>query len=164
MALPGICSVCGNPNGPCIDFGLSIDYYGAVVICLACLNAAAEKAGLYDARNIGVGLNRTLQDGWVDLAANLSAIKEAEHVIINGFDSFNSIVNLLLGLRGVPIEIGANHSTSEPEQPATTTDIVVDDGQNVRVVSLEGTDGVPSDSSDEPDSTDEPKRVTTFTI
>lgn len=44
-ATPGKCAVCGSPNKPVIDFGLNIDYYGGVFLCVGCL---AEAAGVID--------------------------------------------------------------------------------------------------------------------
>lgn len=35
--LPGKCAVCGNARRPVVDFGATVDYYGAVLICEACI-------------------------------------------------------------------------------------------------------------------------------
>lgn len=42
VAAPGKCSVCGSVERPVVDFGLEVDYYGAVVFCVECLRSAAD--------------------------------------------------------------------------------------------------------------------------
>lgn len=48
MALPAKCCVCGAVNKPVLDFGLSLDWYGAVYICVEDLQAAARIVGMVD--------------------------------------------------------------------------------------------------------------------
>lgn len=45
VAMPGKCSVCGSVEREVLDFGLDVEFYGAVVICVSCLT---EAAGLLD--------------------------------------------------------------------------------------------------------------------
>lgn len=40
--LPGKCAVCGNVKRPVIDFGASIELYGAVLLCITCVAEAYE--------------------------------------------------------------------------------------------------------------------------
>src|SRR6476469_10518841 len=53
-ALPGKCAVCGNVERPVLDFGLDLDFYGAVVICLECVTSAAEIVGLVPRERLDV--------------------------------------------------------------------------------------------------------------
>lgn len=39
-ALPGKCAVCGAVDKPVVDFGLTVDYYGAVIFCTDCIREA----------------------------------------------------------------------------------------------------------------------------
>lgn len=48
MASPGKCAVCGAVDKPVIDFGMDLDFYGAVLMCTECIRGAAEVAGLYE--------------------------------------------------------------------------------------------------------------------
>lgn len=48
VTLPGKCAVCGAVNKPVIDFGLDLDYYGTVVICVECMHNAMQVVGLYE--------------------------------------------------------------------------------------------------------------------
>lgn len=51
-ALPGNCCVCGAVNKPVVDFGLSLDWYGAVYICVEDLQAAARIVGMVDRQTL----------------------------------------------------------------------------------------------------------------
>jgi len=142
MLPPGVCAVCGSPSNPVIDFNLSVEWFGVVYFCLVCLNAAAEKAGLYEARQIQVKLNRDLVGNLAVLAANLTEIKEAEADVLSGFDRFNRVLNLLLSLNGVPTEIPTDDTEAEPTELSS-------DGQSDNAIIDEGSSSVPSDSSDD---------------
>lgn len=48
MANPGKCCVCGAVNKPVVDFGLSLDWYGAVYICVEDMKAAARILNMVD--------------------------------------------------------------------------------------------------------------------
>lgn len=42
VASPGKCSVCGSVERAVVDFGLDVEFYGAVVICTECFICAAQ--------------------------------------------------------------------------------------------------------------------------
>jgi hypothetical protein len=47
-ALPGKCAVCGTTAGPFIDFGLSLEFYGVVYLCIdTCLVEIAQSFGYH---------------------------------------------------------------------------------------------------------------------
>lgn len=47
-ALPGKCAVCGRVDVPVLDFGLDVDYFGAVYICVDDMRAALQVADTYE--------------------------------------------------------------------------------------------------------------------
>jgi len=50
VASPGCCFLCGSGmKPPYVDFGTSIDYYGAVVLCHECMEAAGALIGMLTA-------------------------------------------------------------------------------------------------------------------
>jgi hypothetical protein len=50
IASPGCCFLCGSGNKPpYVDFGTSIDYYGAVVLCHECMEAGGALVGMLTA-------------------------------------------------------------------------------------------------------------------
>lgn len=42
MALPAKCVVCGAVDRPVLDFGMSLDWYGAILFCIECMASAAR--------------------------------------------------------------------------------------------------------------------------
>ena len=44
--MPGKCAVCGGVRGPVVDFGLNIQYYGAVMLCVTCVQEAGDRVGM----------------------------------------------------------------------------------------------------------------------
>lgn len=47
--LPGKCAVCGNVRTPVIDFGASVDGFGAILICQTCVEEAFNTLVKHDA-------------------------------------------------------------------------------------------------------------------
>lgn len=44
--MPGKCAVCGGVRGPVVDFGLNIQFYGAVMLCVPCVTEAGDRVGM----------------------------------------------------------------------------------------------------------------------
>lgn len=42
LVTPGKCAACGSVERPVVDFGLDIDFYGAVLLCVQCVGEAHE--------------------------------------------------------------------------------------------------------------------------
>lgn len=40
ITAPGKCACCGSVNKPVVDFGFTVDYYGAVLMCGECIREA----------------------------------------------------------------------------------------------------------------------------
>lgn len=45
-AHPGKCAVCGSTDRPSVDFGLDVEDYGVVYLCLVCLSEVGQIIGL----------------------------------------------------------------------------------------------------------------------
>lgn len=43
---PGKCACCGSIERPVVDFGMTIEFYGAVLLCVTCLAEAGQIVGL----------------------------------------------------------------------------------------------------------------------
>lgn len=87
--LPGKCAVCGNVQTPVVDFGATVDGYGAILICQTCVTQAfgllvkvgvvevpqpvpveayvEASAAIKDDVNVAVASIRGLLDAFVDL-------------------------------------------------------------------------------------------------
>ena len=37
---PGKCTVCGSVSKPVVDFDMTVDYYGAILLCTDCIREA----------------------------------------------------------------------------------------------------------------------------
>lgn len=46
VAIPGKCAVCGTSTRPVVDFGMTLEFYGAVYLCETCLTEAARAIGM----------------------------------------------------------------------------------------------------------------------
>jgi hypothetical protein len=44
--MPGKCAVCGGVSRPVVDFGLNIQFYGAVMLCVDCVSEAGVRVGM----------------------------------------------------------------------------------------------------------------------
>lgn len=42
LVIPGKCAVCGSPSRPVVDFGMTLEFYGAVYLCVVCLTEAGR--------------------------------------------------------------------------------------------------------------------------
>ena len=46
LVSPGKCAVCGSATKPVVDFGMTIQFYGAVLMCVECLSEASARIGM----------------------------------------------------------------------------------------------------------------------
>lgn len=138
VALPGKCAVCGGVKGKFVDFGLDLDFYGAVIFCVPCIVAAAEVVDLIPGSKY-----RELEDQYALAIANIT---EAES-IINGYaDRYNTLHDdFISSLRGTgtPNAQSDEASVSEPEQATPGNSEQISDS-----VIDEGSTSVSSSSSD----------------
>lgn len=77
---PGCCFLCGSgTKPPYVDFGTSIDFYGAVVLCHECMEAAGALVGMLTADKYMSGLKTMadLKDRVESLQYENSALRHA---------------------------------------------------------------------------------------
>jgi hypothetical protein len=46
VVAPGKCAVCGAVDKPVVDFNMTIEFYGAILICANCIREAASGVGM----------------------------------------------------------------------------------------------------------------------
>lgn len=46
VSAPGNCAVCGAVDRPVVDFGMTIQFFGAVMICVMCMREASRLVGM----------------------------------------------------------------------------------------------------------------------
>lgn len=111
--LPGHCAVCGSVERPVIDFGMQLDGYGAVLICVECLNTAVSLVHMVEGASPVVSPHQVKPDaGTINeyVIAGLAAIRSLNVVLeYYGFNASDSETPII----GEPEEPGL---PSEPEQ------------------------------------------------
>lgn len=117
---PGKCAVCGTVERPVVDFGMTLDYYGAVLLCVECLTSA------YNTVQLVMG----------DESAPAPAVPHfLDEVAINEYvrfasDSINRL-SILLDLNGVPASKGNEEVVSESELPIESIESTIDESDGV---------------------------------
>jgi len=100
---PGHCAVCGSVSKPVVDFDMSVDYYGAVLLCADCvreafilmntlhpeLTAPAQVVPLYDGNALNAGMVHEY------LAASLESTRRLIAVLPDSDLSLEDAVELL---------------------------------------------------------------------
>ena len=83
---PGKCAVCGAVDRSVVDFGLNIQYYGAVMLCVTCLTEAAGRIGMYTPEAFNAESLQTGQSLQMYLESrNLKVISDELHHAIFDF-------------------------------------------------------------------------------
>jgi hypothetical protein len=136
MALPGNCAVCGAVNKPVVDFGLSLDWYGAVYICVEDLQAAARIVGMVE---------KPVQTELVQ-----APVPEKE--ITDGFltdltDLFNAYISGLSSIRNLPAS--SNPTVPDGNSVGTHEDSGSDIKASDSTLRDERPSGLPSSNGDE---------------
>ena len=117
---PGKCAVCGTVERAVVDFGMTLDYYGAVLLCVECITSA------YTTVQLVVG----------DESASTPAVPHfLDEVAINEYvRSANNSINrlrVLLDLNAVPASKGDEEVVSEPELPIEFVEPIANDSDGV---------------------------------
>lgn len=90
MASPGKCSVCGSVDRPVVDFGLTVEFYGAVVICVLCLTEAA--------RNIQMVPLSELKAAEKSLTQSFEQQLRERNLVVISYEQYNAITMALGGI------------------------------------------------------------------
>lgn len=116
VASPGKCGVCGAVDRPVVDFNMTIQFYGAVYICVTCMCEAAQAIDMVSADQ--------LRDAQNSLAQSFDRkLKQLDMVAIpNG--EYRSIA---LALRGV-LDLVLSNGTSDY---AVVAEFASDPNQNI---------------------------------
>lgn len=101
LVSPGKCAVCGAVNQPVIDFGLNIDFYGAVMLCVTnCLPEAAKAIGMVDSSRVTAA-----EEG---LALSIDAQLKTRNLVAITEESYHAINLAIAGLSDVLFSVDAS--------------------------------------------------------
>lgn len=122
VPIPGTCCICGFDRRDFVDWGLNIEYYGAVLICVECINNLgqleeldfATRQELNDARATIRNLMQTireyermrrkLEDGLVRVASDFGL----------DFDNVGSVDSIKLAREEEPVRLDPVIVSSKP--------------------------------------------------
>lgn len=110
---PGTCRTCGSNQRDCVDFGITIDFEGAILICVSCIQQLKyiEELDLIDRKTVDnvIEANRKLM---VQQAALDLLKKELRDGVVAVLDRYDlSVTDSISDLLPVPAS-----GTKEPER------------------------------------------------
>lgn len=112
--LPNKCAVCGSVNGSFLDFGLDLDFYGTVYLCLEnCFVEAANSIDYYSPAQHKVALERVEQ--FRKENNRLQDIVEAYKNVVGSITDINTASAAIINLNPTPTV-----TDEEPEQEPET--------------------------------------------
>ena len=158
LVTPGKCAVCGAVDRPVVDFNMTLQFYGAVLLCTTCLTEAGHAIGLVpysDVQRLEESLAQSLTDQLK--ARNLKVLTDEQFDVVS--DAVGHLSDVLLFACASDSYMVAGSSTedesaifedpfgndgeSENSEPGATGSIEQDDNAAVG----EGPISVPDDSS-----------------
>lgn len=132
--LPGHCAVCGSVERPVIDFGMSLDGYGAVLLCVECLQTAVSLVHMVEGASPVVSPHIIKPDaGAINeyIASSLSAINSLNVVLeYFGFVPSDSETPILGESKDEGI---SSESEQEPEPTVAQSDNIPVNKRSSRV-------------------------------
>jgi hypothetical protein len=121
-AAPGHCAVCGTTQGPFIDFGLNLDFYGVVYLCSeVCVVGLANALDYHSPRQWKMALG-TIDD----LRRENNELRDRVEVLGNVVDSIDRIKSF---------------TYVEPVSEPNFTEELVEKGPDPRQLTLDFPDG-----------------------
>lgn len=110
-ALPAKCISCGSVNKPVIDFGMSLNRYGAVYFCEDCIGEAARVMGFIKPEEAIAQKLKSEQSTNDYLSSNdLVAVPRGIYADLN-----DAIDNLSSAVAGIVLHLPMEDSADEPE-------------------------------------------------
>jgi hypothetical protein len=142
---PGVCALCGSAGGDgrqFIDFGKTMDWYGAVYFCTWCIGEAAKLLGLVSSRSLEIltATYENLHAAHEGLKFESKAEIDAARILLRNCHCDPDSTN--------PTVLDSLEADPEPEPDNSTPD---------QPIGLEGFVDLPSFGSDD-ESDEKPKR------
>lgn len=115
VAPPAKCMVCMGYNNPVVDFGMSIDRYGAVVICVPCITEAGRVVGLVSAGEVSA--EKQYAERFIENYLNDNSLVAIPRDFFDtALDSVRGLSDALAGaILHVPVEAESDVSNSTAE-------------------------------------------------
>jgi len=103
---PGICRICGSNERACVDFGLTFDYEGAVLICVSCIQQLKyiDELGFIDRSTVN-GVIQSNRDLMLKMTAIDILKKELRDGVVAVLDSYDlALVDNVGDLLPIPVD------------------------------------------------------------
>lgn len=157
---PGCCFLCGSgTKPPYVDFGTSIDFYGAVVLCHECMEAAGALIGMLTADKYfnSIKMMADMKDQMESLQYENSALRHAIEelnfanfhsggmmVVLDSSSSYNSVSNNT----GAIVSLSEDSENSDEALRDTAELLDSGTGENDESSDDKGVDELRSDESE----------------
>jgi len=146
VAAPGKCAICGAVNRPVVDFGMTVEFYGAVLFCVECMESAA--------RTIDMVPRRELSAAEESLAQSFATQLIERDLVAVSHDHYIAITTNLSHLSNAVLSAGTYHADLVAESFASAEPTLFDDSEGI-----ESGDAGSSEQDDNVVSDEGPARV-----
>ena len=154
---PGKCACCGAPDRPVVDFGMTIQFYGAVLLCVTCMTEAAAVIDMVPAVEL-IAAERVATSSFSEQLTQLGMRTITDDQFESITMAFSGLSDALLHLESVDLDLVAE-TMPDPNQGVLEFD-GFDSGGNPEIVGVfnrfdesehdlavgEGPDIVPADN------------------
>lgn len=142
VAAPGKCAICGAVNRPVVDFGMTIEFYGAVMFCIECMQSAARAVDMVSRVEVEAAEKSLAQSFATQLIERDLVAISHEHYI--------AITTNLSHLSNAVLSAGTYHADLVAESFAEANPTLFDDSERVERedVEVESRDSGSSEQDD----------------
>ena len=158
LVTPGKCACCGAVDRPVVDFDMTVQFYGAVLLCITCLAEAARLIDMTDGANVRTAeLSATLSLSTQLAQLGMRTITDEQFdCVLNAFDELNSIID---AIDPIPSEVEQKHCEGQERLFELDRDAAAGSGsviefpdsvleQDSDLAISEGPNSVPASASD----------------
>lgn len=123
VAAPGKCAICGAVNRPVVDFGMTIQFYGAVMFCVECMTSAA--------RTIDMVPRTELSAAEEALSQSFAHQLIERDLVAISHDHYVAITTNLSHLSNAVLSAGTYHANMVAESFASAEPSLFDDPEGI---------------------------------
>lgn len=119
VVAPGKCAVCGVAEGPVVDFGMTIQFYGAVLFCVTCMTEAAGVVNMVP--------RALLSAAEESLSQSFEQQIIARDLVVFEYDRYIATTSALSMLSDAVLSVGLSHVDVVAGQAAEASPTLFDD-------------------------------------
>ena len=146
VVAPGKCAVCGVAEGPVVDFGMTVEFYGAVLLCVTCMVEASRVVDMVPRTELSAAEE--------SLAQSFATQLIERDLVAVSHDHYIAITTNLSHLSNAVLSAGTYHADLVAESFASAEPTLFDDSEGI-----ESGDAGSSEQDDNVVSDEGPARV-----